>query len=341
MKPENRILQAFRTWDSQKAEFLPLLKVGTTDERTILRLQLDHFRQARHHLGDTVRPDEKPFMVLLENNIAKLEKQIYPNILLRLFLRAKNYLIDGPAYLEHQRRQRTANLENLKNQLSASGLGSIVGRLEQHLDVGRNQVQLPLDCHLTAHKRFSLDLHFERDVYGNFELRRIDGLLAEKSLTTREHKFDMAEWPDLKSNHVLSLLEGRAIKQQFIDVLGHKSERWVELGENGVKYYSPDHPFDVAAALATMPNITRNREELIRYLENGQLIPTHWKQDGHFQNIYVQADPGNGMIKIYNSRQRPITAEQLNRIASQLHVKKPQIVMQAARKVIKNGQNVT
>ena len=164
----------------------------------------------------------------------------------------------------------------------------------------------------------------------------------ENNQVARYHSFEMADWPGLKANQVLSLLEGRALKQHYTDATGHENSRWVELGAQGVQHYSPDHGFDIATTLAALPNITRNQEELIRYLENGQCVPTHWQQNGQFQNIYVQADPANGSLKIFDAKMKPVTAEQLSQKAhQQLQSKKPEVALKTPRRIQKNGHKVS
>lgn len=341
MKPVNRVLLAFKGWDDKRNELQPVLKPGTTDERAMMMLQLEHLRQADHRLRQTVRPDEKPFMTLLHNQINRLEKQVYPNLLQRLFMRLKDRLVDGPAYLDQQSRQRAANMESLKQQLRERGLTSVAGKLEQHLDPDHRQVCLPLDSQLNAAKRLNLDLHFEKDVYGDFQLKNLNGTLLEKGQADRFYQFDLNDWPGLTAPQALSLLEGRALKQHYTDAMGHDSTRWVELGKNGVQHYAADHSFEIDTVLAAMPNITRNKEELIRYLENGQQVSTHWKHNGQFQNISVQADPANGTLKLFDAKMKPVTAEQLNqRAQQQAQSKQPEIMMKTPRRVQKNGHKV-
>ncbi|MCQ6958308.1 hypothetical protein [Mucilaginibacter aquariorum] len=339
MKPENRVLLAFKNWEVKKSQLLPLLKAGTTDERILLKLQLEHLQQAGHRLREVIRPDEKPFMALLDSHIKRLQKQLYPNMIQRVLFRLKDYLFDAPAYLNRRRHQHAANMTNLKDLLRGRGLGSVAGELERHIDPDSSQLKLPLNCQLSSDKQLKFELHFGKDVYGDFQLKQLNGSLHQNGQTSRKYEFEIAEWPGLKANQALSLLEGRALKQPFKDILGQDSYRWVELGNDGVKHYATDHPFDVSSALKTMPNITRNRDELIRYLENGQQVPTHWKHDGHFQSIHVQADPGNNTLKIFDAKLRPVTAEQLNKIAQQ-QAKKSQVIALSPRKSLKNGQRI-
>jgi hypothetical protein len=337
----NRVLLAFRTWDERKKEIEPLFKAGAADAGTMARLQLDHLRRSAHRLRQTARPDEKPFMLLLNNQIAKLERQLFPNVLFRLLSTLKDRLFDGPIYLRQQEQQRTQNLEMLKIQLKDAGLGSLAGRLERHLNPDQKQVSLPLDCQLGPEKRLILDLKFEMDPHGNFQLKQIGSNLMENRKVIKSQEFEHHEWPNLKTNQIWSLLEGRALKQLYTDATGHENNRWVELGPNAIQHYDPEYGFDIRTALDALPAITRNKDELVKYMENGQQVPTYWKQGRSYVSINVQADPANRTIKLFDDKLKPISAEKLNlQIVQQCpKVKVLSTQKQRARKGVKNGQH--
>lgn len=335
----NRVLLAFRNWDERKKEIEPLLKAGTADTGTLARLQLDHLRQAAHLLREAARPDEQPFMLLLNNQVTKLEKQLYPNLWLRIFFQLKDRLFDGPAYLRQREQQRDNNIASLKIQLKDAGLGSLAGRLEKHLDPDQKQVSLPMDCQLGPEKRLTLDLHFQMDPHGSFQLNKIGGALLGSGIAVKSQEFILNDWPDLQTNQIWSLLEGRAMKQRYTDATGHENHRWVELGPTAVQHYDPDYGFDIRSALDALPAITRNKDELVRYLENGQQVPTYWKQGRSYLSINVQADPANRTIKLLDDKLQPITAEKINQqiIARGPKVKVLGAPVQKARKGVKNG----
>jgi hypothetical protein len=337
----NRVLLAFRTWEDRKKEIDPLLKAGAADVLVLSRLQLDHLRQVRHRLRQTVRPDESPFLILLNNQIAKLEKQLHPNLLRRIFSQLQNRLFEGPAYLKQQQRIRDHNMESLKIQLKDAGLGSFAGRLEHHLDPELKNVRLPLDCQLGSEKRLNLNLHFEKDPYSNFQLNRIGGNLLLNNKVAKSQEFELDDCPNLKTNQIWSLLEGRAMKQQYTDASGHENHRWVELGSNGIQRYDPTYAFDIKMALATMPAITGNKEELIRYLENGQQLSTYWKQGQQYQSINIRADPANKRIRLLDDKLRPVTAEKLNQNLARQNTKVKTLgePLKKNRKMVRNGQH--
>jgi len=334
---QNRILAAFKTWNERKKELEPILQSGTADDLIMNRLQLNHFRKAAHRLGKSARLDEQPFKVLLDHHIAKLEKHIYPNTMIRFLSYLKNRFIDGPAYLKRAQRQRLANMEALKMQLKDHGLGSVSGRLENHLEPELKNISLSLNSQLGPDKRLNLDMHFEKDQYGDFQLNRLDGALVQNNIVVRSHQFRLTDWPNLKADQVRSLLEGRALKQAYIDAWGHANHRWVELGPNGIQHYDPQHQFNIKAALAALPVTTRNKEEMIRYLENGQQVATQWKQNGQCQNIFIQADPAHSVVRLFDARQKPVTAEQL---VQKMTVKKQEIPVRETGKSAGKRQHI-
>ncbi|MCQ6957313.1 hypothetical protein [Mucilaginibacter aquariorum] len=337
----NGVLLVFKTWEDQKKEIEALLPSGVVDAQALRRLQLQHFRQAALRLRATAREDEKPFMALLANQVGKLEQQLYPNVLARLFYRIKDHLLDGPAYLRQQARQRTVNMEMLKQQMRETGLGSVARKLEEHLDPELRSVIVPLACQLDSEKRLTFNLHFEKDARGDFQLDSLHAVLRYNGVIRTAHDFRLKDWPGLQTNHARSLLEGRALKQTFTDASGHESQRWVEIGPYGVQRYAPDHAFDVKAVVESMPSIMGSKPELIRYLENGQRAPAHWKNGKQYQSISVQADPANHTLKFFDARNKPITPAKLDKNAQQQAiVKRPELPVHNVRKGVKNGQHI-
>ncbi|UOE48736.1 hypothetical protein MTO98_30515 [Mucilaginibacter sp. SMC90] len=306
----NRVLLVFNDWEDKKKSMDPLIRAGAADDAGISRLQYHHLREARHLLVGTVRPDEKPFMLLLNKQIKNLERQLYPNPLVRYIQRLKDRYIDRPAFLEQQRIQRENNMIELKRILRNSGLGSMAGRLEDHLDQDRRQIDLAVGSQLEQDKKLGLNLHFEKDPYGNFQLTQIDGKLLHGSVEVSAYTFIKSDWPEIKVGQVRGLLEGRALKQQYLDFEGRERQRWVQLGFEGIREYHPDYAFDIGRALADFHALPPDKGEIIRLLENGQQVETQWKQHGQSHEVFLQADPANKMILLFDADYRPFKPPQ-------------------------------
>jgi hypothetical protein len=338
----NRVLLAFKNWEERKKEMEPLLKANQAHELVLTKLQLAHLRQAGQRLNISARADERPFMLLLASHIDKLEKQLYPNWLVRTASRFKYHFIDGPLYLKQQAHQRNANMTNLKLQLKDLGLAAIAGKLEEHLDPDLRRVTLPLNCQLTETKQLGFTLYFKKDAQENFQLESFDGALRQQGEIQQAHHFQLSDWPGLTTNQALSLLEGRALRQTFTDAAGQEQQRWVEIGKYGVQHYEPKLDFDLTKALAQLPAVTGNKPELISQLENGQAAAAHWKVDRHYQRIYIQADPANRSLKIFDEKNKAVTPEKLNQNARQQNGIAPSMnqTVQKNRKSVRNGNRL-
>lgn len=290
----------------------PLLKAGVADERTVLQLQLRHLRTAALRLRNTIRPDEQPFLFLLKNQVSKLEKQLYPNWIVRVLHQLKDRLFDGPKFLKQQEEQRVTNMENLKVQLKETGFGSINGRLEQHLDADQRAVTIPLNCGIGEDRKVLFDLKFEKDAFENFQLHGVHTQLRQQGKTVRQYDFKLKDWPGLGVGHVIQLLQGHALKQSFTNAAGQTKDRWVELTSDGVQHYAPEKSFNLQKAVSEHAGLSGSAPELIQYLEGGQRVPTYWRSGRHHVSISVQADPANQSLKFFDAKGMPITVKALN-----------------------------
>ena len=337
----NRVLLAFKAWEDRKKEMEPLLKAGAGDERMLRQLQLDHLRQAQHELRKTARPDEQPFIALLTNHISKLEKQQYPNLLVRLLVRLKDQWIDGPAYLKRQEQQRTQNLSDLKKQLDTTGFKYLSGKLENYLSADLRKVEVPLETRLNEHKELKYGLQFEKDSYGNFQLDRIACSIYNDGHLARANVIELSECPGVKANQLYHLLEGRAVRHTHQDAQGKEKSNWVVFGEDGLQQCGTSNDFDVRKHLEAMPAITMNKDDLVRYLEQGQVIDASWKQGRNYQDISLEADPANCRLKLLDGSRQPVTPQQLNERAKELVTKeKQEKPVQHFRQRSRQGQRI-
>lgn len=311
----NRVLLAISGWEDRKKELAPMLDGDKSDDQVLRRIQLTYLRQASHRLQETARSDERPFMALLQNNIKKLERQVYPNLLTRLFFSLKDRLFDGPTYLRGLASQRAENMEGLKQQLRKKGFGSVAGKLEDHLDPELKQGFVKLASQLDPENRSAFVLYYEKDTQGDFKLDSIRAELRFKGMIGQANHFQTNEWPDLHASQAINLLDGRALKQNFTDASGQENQRWVEYGKYGFQYYDQKYEFDVRSLVDKMPGLIADQPKLINDLESGQRSPAQWKVNQHSQNIFLETDPANKALKIFDDKGKPITPEKLDQNA--------------------------
>jgi hypothetical protein len=322
----NRVLQAWKNWDERQSEIDKAIGSGKENAIIIQRLKLEHFQKCRHLLAGAARKDEQAFMPLMASTISKLEKQVYPNMIQRLFFRVKSVLIDGPAHVRQYHHQRQENMETLKSQLASTGFSDFAGKLEAQLDGDHLKHVIPLSSQLDQKRSLNVALHFEKDAQDVIHFTTIDATLKHNDGTKADQtfQFKLEEWPGLKAQQVRNLLEGRAIRQHFTDIAGRPKSQWLELpaGEATIRKYTETYGFDLQKVIDKLPlsSITQagGKKALIERLEQGQQVPVIWSHACATEQVYLHADPSNATVKLTDSLKKAVMPKQLNqRMANQ------------------------
>jgi hypothetical protein len=319
-KTVNRVLQAWKTWEERQAEMEKTVGSGKEHTSIIRQLKLEHFLKCRNLLSNNLRKDEQPFLPLMNHAIGKLEREVRPNLFLRLLFRLKNTLVDKPAQVKEHERCSQENMEALKRQLVKAGFSDFAGRLDQHLDTFQPKHEIILSSQLSQQRALHVNLQFEKDASGLFHFAA-----ATTSIKNRQEEiersfvFKINEWPDLHVQQVKNLLEGRAVKQDFTDISGRRTSQWMELPENGnvAKKYNENYGFNLGDLLEQDQFkslvFTNGKSSLIEHLESGYQGAAKWSHAGGYETVFLKAEPSAGTIKFYDSSQKAITPELLNK----------------------------
>jgi hypothetical protein len=111
----NRAEQLYRNWEAQQKQ---LESLTSADSRVIQQQKYDYLRQGLYRLSLNPSDSEKLLMRVIGSVTDKLQKQLYPNPIVRLLHRLKTAVYDKPAHLSEFVKQREENLQQLKGQLN-------------------------------------------------------------------------------------------------------------------------------------------------------------------------------------------------------------------------------
>jgi hypothetical protein len=320
----NRVLQTWKSWDEKQMEIEKAIGTGKDQTNVVLKLKLNHFQKNRHLLAGTARKDEQGFLPLLDAAIKKLERQVYPNSIQRLFHRLKTLWFDRPAYILQFQQQQQANVQQLKGELANAGFSDFAGSLEKELTGERSRHVIALSSQLDKERGFDVAIHFEKDLQDVYHFSAIDATLKNPAQpeADRSVSFKMDEWPGLKAIQVKNLLDGRAIKQHYTDITGKPQSQWLEFSEENtaMKRYTKSYGYELTAAIDTLDSHIQlhDKAALQEKLESGQQVPINWNHAGGTEMIRLQADPANKLVSLTDSSNQTITPHQLNqRLESQ------------------------
>lgn len=326
----NRANQLWQNWQAQQKLLEGLFAGGKLPDLHFSRQKYDFLRQGITRISVNARPEEKIVLGLLKGMCAKLEKELYLNRWVRIAVRLKHRLYDRPRYLKQQAALRAENLDTLAVYLDSKGLGSFSGKLTDHLDYERDQVNIELSTQLGGSKRLDVTLHLEKDGSGLYQLPNFTAAIVDRGAPgqKREYTFGDDAWIDIKT--AANLLEGRSvfsIRQQQQEQ--NYDYTWVQLefnpqdnGKGTLQEYRYDYGFDhytYVEELAKATNIPAIAgDKVLLHLEKGNAVTV--KCPASSELLYLYANPGDKNILIRDASQKPVTAAAL--IARQQAAKK-------------------
>lgn len=83
----NRVIEGMQEWKQKEQMIADLFSLSASRSRYVQKLKLDHLFELRHKLGNSLTKDERIVMRILRGEIAQMERQLYPNLLLRLIVK--------------------------------------------------------------------------------------------------------------------------------------------------------------------------------------------------------------------------------------------------------------
>lgn len=297
-------------WRSREERFSKLFSFSLSTNRTLLREKLHHFERVAAKYKGTYDPDERFALHLLREESRRMEKQLYPNLFIRLFRRLLVTPLREQSYILKDSRGMEQNSRSLLVQLQQAGFPNLFSKLEEQLKQGQDQFSIPLSYYANEKERMEHHLTFSRDQVGNYQFTGFQTKLNDDSQPSaaRQHYFELKEGMDV--NLAYQLLKGRAIQ---------KEDRWIQLdfndkdaqGNYRTKEFHASFGYDLQKVLQDLP-IKELQEkdtanQLLDRLKHGSREAVSFLRDGREHRYYIEANPQFKSVNIYDEHSRKIT----------------------------------
>ena len=310
----NRAIALWRNWEAKEKMLLEVFGHGKVSENLVREKYLFLSGGIRRIRGAS--PDEKLVLGLIKKSALKLEKQLYPNPLLRLLVRAKRVAIDRQVLDFRLRRAKDKNLADLTKAIGSLGVDTAKLDLSAALDSEKQQVDIPLSSALSARIRFELELHLQREASGELKFSGYSARLnnAFDPAMSRSFGFDAAL--GVSSSEALNLLQGRAVLKEYgsEDCLEH---RWLQLdfgSDSGpvLREFGKADGFSLEGQLEKLA-IGLGRPELIsvpiiKAMERGNQVMV---QEVSGAKLYLEASILSGKVLLRDDKQRVVSLEKV------------------------------
>ncbi|WP_316753266.1 hypothetical protein [Pedobacter gandavensis] len=315
----NRAKQLWENWEHRASQIQEL--TGSKEDKATLQFKYSYLTKGLNRLSIDPREKEKLYVFAIKNVTAKLQKQLYPNPVIRFFHRLNNLFLEKPAQLFLFKEQKKECLEKLQGQLKSAGLHHFSGNLGRELDFERRKIDLKSLSNLAGDSKLEVKVHLEKVSEGSY---RFNGYTAsmidiegeKKSAFFSAHK-------NVNLNEAVNILEGRPVYKGHENADGTISHRWLELTYVGkhleptheLLSFSPSHTFDLKKTLLEnaiqLDFYSIAREAVQRGLEAGNKVEFQINENGRYA---VAANPSARTVAFFDIDNKPINLASLKQI---------------------------
>jgi len=306
----NRVEMELTLWRSREERFTKLFSMSISANRPLLREKLHHYERAAIKYKGTSDPEERFALQVMRQERRQMEKQLYPNFLLRMLRRLLVLPAREKISVRKDVKNTEANSRSLKEQIQKAGFSGLASKLDEQIRQGQPQFSIPNSYYINERERVDHQLHFVRDHTGNYQFNGFQAKLYDetKPEASRQYYVEAREGMDI--GRVYQLLEGRAVQ---------KAGNWIQLdlndkdaqGNNRVKEFPSSYGFDLERVLQDLPiKELRNQStayQLLDKLKQGSREAVSFLQDNREYRYYIEANPQFKSVSIFDEHSRKVT----------------------------------
>lgn len=310
--PVNRVEMELSQWRSREERFSKLFSFNLSSNRALLKEKLQYYERIATKYKGTQDLDERFALRVLRQERNKMEKQLYPNLLIRLLRRLLVAPVREQIVIRQNARQAEQNSQSLHDQLQRAGFTGLSNKLDEQIRQGNGQFNIPVSYYINEKERLDHQLSFAKDQAGQYQFEGYKTSLHNemKPEENRQQYFSMTTGYGIDATEAHNLLAGRSIQ---------KGGTWVQLdfndkdpqGNYRVKEFQSGYGYDLEKVLQQLPlKELLNKSEannLQDALKQGSRQSVSFVKDGNEQRYYIEANPQFKSVNIYDEHSRKIT----------------------------------
>jgi len=308
----NRVEAELNQWRSKEDRFSKLFSFSLSSNRALLKEKLEFYERVAAKYRGTKDQEERFALRMLRNERNRIEKQLYPNPLIRLIRRLLVVPVLNQLVIRQDNRRIEQNSQSLHDQVQRAGFNNLSEKIDQQIKQGQQQFSLPVSYYINDKERLDHQLSFVKDQTGAY---RFDGYQTTlyneaKPGEKKQQYFRTGEGNDVNITGAYNLLSGRCIQRDGI---------WMQLdfndkdaqGNYRMKQFHADYGYDLERVLKELPLKEllnkSDADKLREALKDGNRISVSFIKDGNEQRFYIEANPQFQSVNIYDEHSRKIT----------------------------------
>lgn len=308
----NRVEAELNQWRSREERFNKLFSFGLSSNRALLKEKLDYYDRIAAKYKGTRDLDERFALRMLRQERNRIEKQLYPNLLIRLLRRLLVAPVKEQIAIRQDNRKTEQNSQALHQRVQRTGFPDLSAKIDEQIRQGQQQFSIPVSYYLNDKERVDHQLSFAKDQSGQYHFEGYKTALYNEAKPDekRQQYFNMRHEHNVNTTEAYNLLSGRCIQN---------GGTWLQLdfndkdqhGNYRVKQFHTEYGYDLDKILQQLPlKELLNKGEtdkLKEALKNGDKASVSFVKDGKEQRFYIEANPQFKSVNIYDEHSRKTT----------------------------------
>lgn len=308
----NRVEADLDQWRSREERFSKLFSFSLSSNRALLKEKLEYYERIAAKYKGTQNLDERFALKMLRQERNRIEKQLYPSLLIRLLRRLLVAPVKEQIIIRQDNRKMEQNSQALHQQVQRAGFPDLSAKIDEQIKQGHQQFSVPVSYYLNDKERLDHQLSFVKDQSGSYQFEGYRTALHNESKPDekRQQYFSMHNGYNVNPAEAYNLLSGRCIQS---------GGTWMQLDFNDkdpngnfrIKQFHSDYGYDLEKVLQQLPlkELLNNGEadKLQEGLKNGNRMSVSFVKDGNEQRFYIEANPQFKSVNIYDEHSRKIT----------------------------------
>lgn len=308
---QNRVEKELGQWLKREQRFKELFSFSLGENRVFLREKLKYYRAVSNRYRDIANREEKLTLRMVREERRALEKELYPNLLMRLTYKVFSRIAQKGMVIRNLGRQTTGDRQ-LRESLRKLGFPEVS---VQSIHKGKEALTLPVSYYVGENKRMEIDLSVRSDSKGQYRLEGIKAILHQDGKPDRSkgHYFKLDRENPITSKQVYNLLSGRST------VIGNgQNKHWAQLdlndrntqGNYRIKRFYPGYGYDLEKTLRQLPikelKCPQQTRQLIQDLRMGEQREVMLIHGNKQKQITIEANPQFKSLNLYNEKGKKI-----------------------------------
>ncbi|MCH5683987.1 hypothetical protein LWM68_06735 [Niabella sp. W65] len=158
----NRVEIELNQWRSREERFSKLFSFNLSSNRALLKEKLDYYDRIAARYKGTQDLDERFALRVLRQERSRIEKQLYPNLLLRLLRRLLIAPLKEQIIIRQDNRKTEQNSQALHQQVQRTGFSDLSVKIDEQIRQGQQQFSIPVSYYLNDKERIDHQLSSQR-----------------------------------------------------------------------------------------------------------------------------------------------------------------------------------